>query len=95
MDLEINKSTITLWNGTQSVEYYVNVFERNLTILFKDEYLTGEDLQDIYNTLDKAYSLWNEDDHGFCCEEFMIYNLDTYYKNCIVAVIYEDIEEEI
>lgn len=80
--------------GTKQVSYYVNCFDRELTILFKDKDLTEQDLADIYTSLDYSYIDWHEINTDECCEEYMINKLDTYYKNSIVAVIYDNDEEE-
>ena len=81
-------------NNTKAVDYYVNCFDRRLMILFNDKDLSEQDLADIYYSLDSSYIDWNEIDTDECCEEYMINNLDTYYENSIVAVIYEDDEDE-
>lgn len=79
--------------GTKVVSYWVNCFERELTILFKDKDLSDEDIKDIENKLDQNYDEWNKEDRNMCCEEYMIQNLDKYYQNSIVAVIYDNEEE--
>lgn len=80
--------------GTKEVSYYVNCFDRELTILFNDKGLSNEDLKEIEKQLDTNYIKWHSINTDDCCEEYMICNLDTYYKNSIVAVIYDENEEE-
>ena len=75
----------------KSVDYWVNCFERSLTILFKD--ITEDDKIDIENELDKYYDKWQIDDLGYCCEEYMINNLSLEYRDKIVAIIYDNEEE--
>lgn len=72
--------------GTILVDYWVNCFERSLKILFSD--CDKEDIPKIEEQLENAYDIWQDDDRGYCCEEYMLMNLHAYYKNHIVAVIY-------
>ena len=44
--------------------------------------------------MEKNYYKWNEDFEGMCCEEYILEKLPKRYKNKIVALIYEEEEEE-
>lgn len=90
-----DKCDIVLEKGTKIARYWVNCFDRELVLLLNDYNLTDKDIGEIEMQLDKNYTDWFEEDNRFeCCEEFMINNLDTYYKNCIVAVVYESEDDE-
>ena len=78
-------------NGAFKVDYYVNCFERMLSIIFFN--LNEEDIKEIEDSLDDNYCKWHDSDTSECCEEYMIDNLHTYYKNHIAAVIYGGEEE--
>ena len=88
-----NKCDIELRKGTKIARYYVQCFDRDLVLLLNDYNLTNKDIGEIEMQLDKLYMNWCDSENPEvcqqCCEEFMIDNLDTYYKNCIVAVVYE------
>lgn len=77
--------------GTRKAEVYIGCFERMFTILFKD--LNDIDIQLIENNMEENYYKWNEDFEGMCCEEYILDKLPKRYKNKIVAVIYEEEEE--
>lgn len=78
--------------GARKAEVYIGCFERMFTILFKN--ITDVDVQIIEDNMEKNYYKWNEDFEGMCCEEFILDKLPKRYKNKIVAVIYEEEEEE-
>ena len=77
--------------GVRKAEVYIGCFERMFTILFKD--LNDIDIQLIENNMEENYYKWNEDFEGMCCEEYILDKLPKRYKNKIVAVIYEEEEE--
>ena len=78
--------------GTIAVDYFVNCFNRSFTILFKG--IEENDIETIEEQLEDSYDKWQlEENSVYCCEEFMIDNLHPYYKNHIVAVIYDNEEE--
>lgn len=76
--------------GTKAAKYWVNCFDRELIILFNG--LNDEDIKLIEKSLDESYINW-QDLVDVCCEEYMIDKLHPYYKNHIVAVIYDEEEE--
>ena len=77
--------------GVRKAEVYIGCFERMFTILFKDS--NDIDIQIIEDNMEKNYYKWNEDFEGMCCEEYLLDKLPKRYKNKIVAVIYEEEEE--
>lgn len=91
---KLDKADIVLKKGTKLARYYVECFDRELILLLNDYNLEDKDIGEIEMQLDKNYLEWHEDDRFECCEEYMIANLDDYYRNCIIAVIYENDEEE-
>lgn len=91
---KLEKADIVLEKGTKIARYYVECFDRELVLLLNDYNLEDKDIGEIEMQLDKNYLEWHEDDRFECCEEYMIANLDDYYRNCIVAVIYENDDEE-
>ena len=78
--------------GVRKAEVYIGCFERMFTILFKDS--NDIDIQIIEDNMEKNYYKWNEDFEGMCCEEYILDKLPKRYKNKIVAVIYEEEEED-
>jgi len=78
--------------GVRKAEVYIGCFERMFTILFKDS--NDIDIQIIEENMEKNYYKWNEDFEGMCCEEYILDKLPKRYKNKIVAVIYEEEEED-
>ena len=78
--------------GVRKAEVYIGCFERMFTILFKDS--NDIDIQIIEENMEKNYYKWNEDFEGMCCEEYLLDKLPKRYKNKIVAVIYEEEEED-
>ena len=80
------------WNNAKIVEFYVNCFERTMIIVFKDFNNFNE--SDIEDMLDELYYNWHDNDEGECCEEYMLERLSEEYKNNIVCVIYEELEDE-
>jgi hypothetical protein len=80
--------------GTIAIDYYVNCFDRMVTILFSG--IDKEDTEKIEEQLEENYFKWHEVDdyYMYGCEEYMIEHLHPYYKNHIVAVIYDNDEEE-
>lgn len=91
---KLDKADIVLEKGTKIVSYYIECFDRELILLLNDYNLEDDDITKIEKQLDKNYLEWHDDDKFECCEEYMISNLDTYYRNCIIAVIYENDEED-
>lgn len=89
--IEKKNVSIQLGYKISQVDYWVNCFDRMLTILFHD--LTEEELEIVDADLDKAYDKWQDDDMGYCCEEYMIENINPKYKSSIVAIIYDNEEE--
>lgn len=84
---------IECWNNAKVVNFYVNCFNRTMTIIFRD--FNNLDLSDITNILCDNYYDWQDDDKGYCCEEYILDNLPEDYKNNIMCVIYgEESEEE-
>ena len=77
--------------GTRKAEVYIGCFERMFTILFRN--LKDIDIQIIEENMEKNYYKWSEDFEGMCCEEYILDKLPKRYKNKIVAVIYEEEEE--
>lgn len=96
--LKFNKVDIVPSNGTVVARYWVNCYDRELVLLLNNITLTKKDIREIEMQLDNAYIEWtNSKDpnvYQSCCEEFMINSLDRYYRNCIVAVIYDMESEE-
>lgn len=80
------------WNNSKIVSFNVNCFERELVIIFKDfdEYLET----DIRAYLTESYYDWQDDDKGYCLEEYMLEQLPELYKNNITSVLYGEYEEE-
>ena len=89
----IGKYETELKNGAKEINYYVNCFDRWFTIIF-DSSLPMNELPKIYEKLEENYYKWHEDDNGWCCEEFMIENLDEETKEKIVTIIYNREEEK-
>ena len=90
---KFDKCDIVLEKGTKLARYFVECFDRELILLLNDYNLTDKDIGEIEMQLDKNYIDWCTNGVDDCCEEFMISNLDDYYRNCIIAVIYENDEE--
>jgi len=94
--IEKKNVSIQLADNVSQVDYWVNVFERMLTILFID--LTEEELEIIDADLNEAYFNWNNTEdksiYQQCLEEYMINSINPKYKNNIVAIIYDNEEEE-
>ena len=87
------KYTIECKNyNTRKAEVYIGCFERMFTILFRN--ITDVDVQIIEDNMEKNYYNWNEDFEGMCCEEYILEKLPKRYKNKIVALVYEEEEEE-
>ena len=91
---KFDKCDIVLEKGTKIARYYVECFDRELVLLLNDYNLEDKDIGEIEMQLDKNYIEWHDDDRFECCEEYMIANLNDYYRNCIIAVIYEGDDEE-
>lgn len=89
----LDKCDIVLEKGTKIASYYVECFDRTLVLLLNDYNLEDKDIGKIEMQLDKNYMKWHDIAPYECCEEYMIANLDDYYRNCIIAVIYEGDEE--
>ena len=86
-----NVYDIETWNNSKVVEFYVNCFDRTMTIIFKD--FKDFDILDITEMLNDSYYDWCEDSQDQCCEETMLDKLPENYKNNIVCVIYDKEEE--
>lgn len=78
--------------GTKKAECWIGCFERTLTILFRN--VSEVDIQKIENIMEEYYFEWNNDFHNMCCEEYIIENIPDKYKEKIIAIIYEEEEEE-
>lgn len=78
--------------GTRKAECYIGCFDRMLTILFRD--LDDEDVEEVENIMEENYFKWQEDFDDMCCEEFIIEHLPQDFYVRIVAVIYEDDEDD-
>ena len=78
--------------GTKKAECDIGCFDRMLTILFRD--LDDEDIEEVEKLMEENYFKWQDDDNDMCCEEFIIQNLPQDFYVSIVAVIYEDDEDE-
>lgn len=78
--------------GVRKTECYIGCFERMFTILFRN--ITDVDVQIIEKNMEDNYYKWNEDFEGMCCEEYILDKLPKRYKNKIVAVIYEEEDED-
>ena len=86
-------NNIESWNNSKIVDYYVNCFERNMTLVFKD----FEDFnhKEIFDTLEDRYFKWLEVEVGDdCCEEYILDNLPKIYKDNLVCVVYGEEESE-
>ena len=91
---KFDKCDIVLEKGTKIARYYVECFDRELVLLLNDYNLENENVREIEMQLDKNYIEWHEHEVYECCEEYMIANLDDYYRHCIIAVIYEGDDKE-
>lgn len=82
---------IETWNNSKQFEYFVSCFERSMVLIFKDfeDYNTKE----LFDNLEDNYYKWQEDDKGYCCEEYLLEKLPTIYKNNLMCVIYEEDKE--
>ena len=80
--------------GTIPVQFYVECFDRYMTILFKGYDITKDDIKRIEEDLEDAYLKWLDDAECQCCEEMMLDSINDYYKQYIVAVIYDNEDEE-
>ena len=78
--------------GTRKAECYIGCFGRMLTILFRD--LDDEDIEEVENIMEENYFKWCDDYGGMCCEEFIIQKLPQDFYVRIVAVIYENEDDE-
>lgn len=76
-------------------ECYVECFDRMFYLVFKD--VSGKDIQEIEHIMKNSYEEWaSGDDLAIIdtpCEEYIKSTLKT-YKDKIIAVIYEDNDEE-
>lgn len=92
--LELKNVSLDLHNG-RVAECYVECFERMLYVIFKDT--TSGDINNIEKIMKNSYDEWASGDNGalinICCEEYILSTLNA-YKDKIVAVIYEDDENE-
>jgi hypothetical protein len=95
IDLEVD---LVPSKNTKIARYYVECFDRELVLILSNINLTDKDVGEIEMQLDKAYTDWHisEDQsvYQICCEEYMINNLDRYYRNCIVATLYVGDDEK-
>lgn len=80
--------------GSLATQFYVECFDRYMTIIFKGFDLTKDDLKRIDEELEDAYYKWLDDAECQCCEETMINSINDYYKQYIVAVIYDNEDDE-
>lgn len=67
------------------VNFYVECFDRWLVILFQN--VTNADIVIIENQLEEIYQEWLDDAKCQCCEETMINELDSIYRNNILATM--------
>lgn len=76
-------------------ECYVECFDRMFYLVFKD--VSGKDIQEIEHIMKNSYEEWaSGDDLAIIdtpCEEYIKSTLKA-YKDKIIAVIYEDNDEE-
>lgn len=89
-----DKADIVLEKGTKLARFFIDCYDRELVLLLNDYNLEDEDINKIEEQLEHNYLKWCDIDTWECCEEYMIANLDDYYRNCIIAVIYENDEDE-
>ena len=78
--------------GTKKAECYIECFERMFTILFKD--ITETEIELLESLMEKNYYRWHDGETFMCCEEYILEEIPQSYKDKIVAVIYEEEEEE-
>lgn len=77
--------------GSRKTECYIECFERMLTIIFKG--ISEDEVVLLESFMQITYYRWHDGETDMCCEEFIIDELPPCYKDKIVAVIYEEEEE--
>ena len=80
--------------GSKIARYHIDCFDRELVLILNDYNLKDKDIGEIEMQLNKNYINWCTNGVDECCEEFMIDNLDRYYRNSIVAVLYVGDDED-
>ena len=80
------------WNNAHAIDCYIDCFNRKMTLVFKD----FDDFNKTYlmSQLTSNYYDWQDDDKGYCCEEYILNNLPEQYKNKLICVIYDEKEDE-
>ena len=77
-------------------ECYIECFCRMFYVVFKSE-LKEDEIEEIEKKMLESYNEWasgdNENILDICCEEYILSTLEN-YKDKMLAVIYEDIDEE-
>lgn len=80
------------WNNAHSIPCYIDCFNRKMELVFKD--FDDFNQKDIMSYLTNNYYDWMDDDKGYCCEEYILANLPTIYKDNLICVIYDKDEED-
>lgn len=92
--IELKNASLDLHNG-RIAECWVNCFERMFRVIFNN--VTSGDIQDIERIMEESYEEWAAGDNmeivDIPCEEYILSTLNA-YKNNIVAVIYDDEDDE-
>lgn len=83
---------VELKNGVKAAECWINCFDRMLTVLFKD--VSNEEICIIEDLMEMNYFRWHDGDSDMGCEEYILEELTGCYQDKIVAIIYDNDEEE-
>lgn len=89
--MNFSELNIDLKNGYKRFDYGISCFNRGITLIFKD--FENFSYKELYDNLENSYFNWQDDDKGYCCEEYLLEHLPKIYKNNIVCVIYDEEEE--
>lgn len=79
-------------DNAEGVAFNVECFNRMMIIIFKNFYEFNREF--IENNLKESYYDWQDDDNGYCCEEYILKSMPENYKNKVMCVIYEDDKDE-
>lgn len=84
--------TVDCDKSIKKAECWINCFDRMLTVLFKN--VSDDEISIIEDLMEKNYFRWHDGETDMCCEEYILEELTECYKEKIVAVIYEEEDED-
>lgn len=90
--MNFDELNIDLKDEYKRFDYGINCFNRDITLIFKD--FDGFSNKELFDNLEYNYYDWQDDDKGYCLEEYMLEQLPELYKNNITSVLYGEYEEE-